>query len=64
MEMRFDLTSETEIILRKIQLKLEELGVPYPNGSENWFHWLPRMIAWAETKNLSEARNSKPPMDD
>ena len=43
-----------------LKSRLEDLGVSVPSTDNfnpiNWYYWLPKLVSWADTKNLYEAR--------
>ena len=51
---------KTEARMREMMHRLNKLGVRYPPlDSTEWLHWLPTMIAWSHTKDISGARKHK-----
>ena len=54
------ITGKTEARMREMMHRLNKLGVRYPPlDSMKWIYWLPKMIAWSHTKDISGARKHK-----
>ena len=52
------------IVLREriltLKSRLDDLGVSVPSTDNfnpiDWYYWLPKLVSWADTKNLYEAK--------